>query len=651
MRMLLILRTVTVLMIGWLGVPLQSAVAATVGECVDQSHDPSAVKKCRELIDDGTTSPAIYLRLSQGLNGLGERAESYRSIEQGLSRYPGDAALLEMQAIVRSNLTEQEYLDAQNRKGPSASATSNAKMRILRIKCMKKQDQEALDACAEYTALGGTDSDVQARQTSLMASLTPPPQPEPEPVAEVEPEPASEPRVIELTQPAPEPTPTPAPTDTATAQSSQQDNDNSQRIALVKDIQTRLNNLGFPAGTPDGLSGARTRRAISDFYATTDIGSQQPISQALLDDLIRAEQLQRDARSLYTQSQRALESGDVEQADRLFESARGTASWAASSAGLADQLASAKRRLRQAATDARDQQQRARRQQQIDELINSATAALDGGDPQRARRLLDEADNIDAQLASTAGLRSRVQQAIDTRERQQADKLAQQRQLESLLDQANRSLDQGELAQAQQAIAEARAINPEFRVSSALQARIDSQVKRAADIAQAQQILTRASTALAADQLDDAQQLANQARSLGRTGDADQLLNQISSRRNQLALEQQQARDIAQQNQQQATIATLVKDAQSDLQANNRAAASALANEILALDPDNPDALKILSDARQSPRQPASGQNQQRLAGLLEQGRILQDARVRKLSSEPDYFTDALPASIGQLFE
>ena len=33
-------------------------------------------------------------------------------------------------------------------------------------------------------------------------------------------------------------------------------------------VQTRLNTLGFDAGVPDGLSGPRTRRAISDFQAS-----------------------------------------------------------------------------------------------------------------------------------------------------------------------------------------------------------------------------------------------------------------------------------------------------------------------------------------------------------------------------------------------
>ena len=645
-----------------LALPVRVAMAATVEECLDQSYDPSAAKACQQLLDNGNTSASVYLRLAQALNGQGKRAESFRIIEQGLTKNPGNSALNEMKAIVRSNLTEQEYLDAQNQKGPSARATNSAKLRILRIKCLKKQDQEALDACTEYANLGGDDAEVRARQSSLLAALAPPPKPEPKV--------ASEPTYIDLTpsEPATDTASTtspsspvnpatpvqPKPTTTTTAQSEQGNRKNNERITLVKSIQSKLNNLGFAAGTPDGVSGANTRRAIADFYEATNIGSKQPINQALLNDLERAEQLQNDVIEMYRKSELALNNGDLDQATELFDTARNTANWAPSIAGLSNRLTNAiaakrnsdeeKRKrdtiakiqsllrnnnltaaaqqldaaqqvypadqslqqLREQHDSAkREQQQLAseqldnkRRKEQVDLAIATATGQFSNGNLDQALASLSEATRLAPESDRVINLRNRIQKELQRQADETKDLEAQTRKVASFVEQANQALDSGELEAARKALNNARAADPEFTTSNEMQTRIDALAKREENSAAAQQLLADAENAITNDQLDKAQTLVAQAQTLDQSlSGTDQLLAKIASRRDTLAASQNNQGDQSDQSDQSDQV------------------------------------------------------SQQRLAVLLQQGKVLQQARIQKLTSQPDYFTDELPESIGKLFE
>lgn len=632
--------------------PVRFSVGATIGECIDQSFDPSAEKACQELVDDGNTSADVYLRLAQALNGLGKRSESYIIVEQGLVKNPGNAALRELKAIVRSNLSEQEYLDTQNRKGPSANAANRAKLRILRIKCLKQVNQEALDACNEFADLGGQDAEVTARQSSLQAELAPPPAPEPEPVAEVTEvaEVHKKRTVIDLTPNVPTTetaVPVIPPTPSTTAQSPQEDrNYDDERLELVRSIQVKLNSLGFAAGTPDGVSGAKTRQAISNFYDTTNIGNKQPVGQALLNDLNKAEQVQNEVFNIYRQSEQALASGDLDRAAELFNTARNTASWAPSIAGLSNRLENA--RANQRNTDEekrkqdivariesllrnnnldeagqqldnglqnfpndanlqvlRDEYDSARRQQQqaaarklandqrntqIDQSIALATAQFSSGNFNEALTALSEAEALAPTSDRVLNLRNRIEQEQQRQVSESRAIDARQRQVATFVEQANESLNRGELDSARTALDKALAADPEFQIGSDMQTRIDELTQRDNDTATALQLLSDAESAIKRDQLDQAQSLVAQAQVLNSSlAGADQLLSRIASRRGEL--ESQEASNTEQSEQ------------------------------------------------------------AQRLAALLQKGGVLRDAREQRLSTRPDYFTDEIPASIGKLFE
>ncbi len=54
---------------------------------------------------------------------------------------------------------------------------------------------------------------------------------------------------------------------------------------MVREVQTLLNQLGYSAGTPDGIMGSRTRDAISSFQGANEMDSSGAITPALLERL------------------------------------------------------------------------------------------------------------------------------------------------------------------------------------------------------------------------------------------------------------------------------------------------------------------------------------------------------------------------------
>ncbi len=591
----------------------RQAVAVTVAECLDQSHNPTAARICQELIDNGNRTAAVYLRLAQALNVTGKRSESYQSIEEGLKAYPGHAGLIELKAIVRSNLSEQEYLDAQARKGPSKKAANKAKLRILRIKCLKKSGREALEACDEFVALGGENDEIDQQRESLLASLPAPPKPPaPTDTAKVPP-PPEEPksaRVIDIT---PTPTPAPVPPEVAEiTENPQQVKDReayARQLAVVRKIQAELNALGYQAGIPDGLPGLKTRTAIERFYADTAIGPQQSIGQSLLDDLERAQRIRSEALALYEQSRAALTGGDATTANDLFNSAQQLASWVAPTDDLAGQIANGlASQQRQETARLAEVEQKRQQQIQADEeikrrdaarqtarkLMASAEIAMDNGDLEKAGALLKQAGTADASL--------NIRKLDD--------------QLRTAMEERNR------LALAQQQQTEKDRVRKE-----------------------ATSLLTRARAALGNDQLEQARQLTRQARALDSSlEDADLVAAEITRRQREIDDDAKKAAKTR-QNQQESTITTLLGNAKSELAANNPTAARAIAEEILVLQPGNVEAMNIING--QTDERADSGQ---RLAELLERGEILQKARKSRHSKEPDYFIEHLPTSIGRLF-
>jgi len=56
-------------------------------------------------------------------------------------------------------------------------------------------------------------------------------------------------------------------------------------LTEIKGVQKRLNNLGFPCGTPDGTLNARTQQALQMFQAVCGLPSTGALDEATLDQL------------------------------------------------------------------------------------------------------------------------------------------------------------------------------------------------------------------------------------------------------------------------------------------------------------------------------------------------------------------------------
>jgi localization factor PodJL len=59
----------------------------------------------------------------------------------------------------------------------------------------------------------------------------------------------------------------------------------AERSAQVKQVQTLLNDLGFDAGTADGIMGRKTRQAINSFERVNGLNETGQISEDLIDRL------------------------------------------------------------------------------------------------------------------------------------------------------------------------------------------------------------------------------------------------------------------------------------------------------------------------------------------------------------------------------
>jgi len=60
----------------------------------------------------------------------------------------------------------------------------------------------------------------------------------------------------------------------------------SAEILKIRDAQTLLGKLGYPVGTPDGISGSKTRDAIKSFEAVNGLPETGEITDDLIERLI-----------------------------------------------------------------------------------------------------------------------------------------------------------------------------------------------------------------------------------------------------------------------------------------------------------------------------------------------------------------------------
>jgi hypothetical protein len=96
---------------------------------------------------------------------------------------------------------------------------------------------------------------------------------------------------------------------------------NAYRV-LVAEVQTTLNDFGFNVGSPDGVSGGRTRNALSEFYTAIGAPVNTSISAATLDDLTTEKRKLANAKQLLRQSEQSIQQGNSQLAEQQLVNAK-----------------------------------------------------------------------------------------------------------------------------------------------------------------------------------------------------------------------------------------------------------------------------------------------------------------------------------------
>lgn len=307
-----------------------SSQAQSTDECMSARTD-DALRICQSIIDGGGASADIYWKLSsaQYQNGQGELAN--RTLDTALGRYPRDSRLQSLKQIITTDSSEQAMI-ARSARLNQNSLDKGA----LKITCLTKTGDIGISACKRRLELTSQDGDrmrerlallQELQQSSRLATVAvsePPARIDTSLIETPEPEPFAEPDSV-------------ASNDNTDIQNPQSDAESlaeaAERIAqarreayksLVKDVQARLNEFGFDAGFPDGVPGRNTRRALSEFYVTIGSSPSTSITDLTLEDLQNEERKLNLSTRLIEESQKALDSGDLERARNQLERAQKT---------------------------------------------------------------------------------------------------------------------------------------------------------------------------------------------------------------------------------------------------------------------------------------------------------------------------------------
>jgi hypothetical protein len=174
----------------------------------------------------------------------------------------------------------------------------------VKIACLTKSGAQAILACEQRLELTGEDGDrIRARLAFLESQ---------------------QPRIVIATKPV---TPVPATQPIATApeptaaELALEARKNAYR-ALVAEVQTTLNGFGFNVGSPDGVSGGKTRNALTQFYTTIGAPVSTSISAVTLEDLTREKRKLASAEQLLRQSVRSIQQGDEQLAGQQLANAK-----------------------------------------------------------------------------------------------------------------------------------------------------------------------------------------------------------------------------------------------------------------------------------------------------------------------------------------
>jgi len=270
-------------------------IAQSIDDCMNAGQD-KAVSLCRTILENGSRNADVYWKLASALYQNGKQASANKILGDALSLHPGNAKLVKLQDIISSEKTEQSMLEQAaelNQKSFDQGA--------LKISCLTQSGIEGISACKRRLELTDSDGD------NMRARL-----------AELENHQSS--AIIGTGN-----NPATISTDPVKPENPDQQAAKERQITykkLITKVQTNLNELGFPTGTPDGFPGNKTRTALNNFYAVLDAPASQIITDSTLVDLITQKHKLDVAKQFLKDSKDALLQGNIASADKNLASAK-----------------------------------------------------------------------------------------------------------------------------------------------------------------------------------------------------------------------------------------------------------------------------------------------------------------------------------------
>lgn len=273
--------------------------AQSVDDCMS-ARQADASNVCKSVLANGSRSVDVYWKLTSSQFQDGEQALANKTLDEALSLHPGNARLTSLRKIIAAAETE-EALIIRSSKVNQSSLDKGA----VKIACLTKSGSEAILACQQRLELTNQDGDRIRARLAILESQQPP-----KVIA-----------TVQVTQP-PVPTVATAPEPTA-AELALVERKKAYR-ALVAEVQTTLNGFGFNVGLPDGVSGGKTRSALTEFYTSIGSPAITSISAATLEDLTREKRNLASAEQLLRQSEQSIQQGNAQLAGQQLANARNT---------------------------------------------------------------------------------------------------------------------------------------------------------------------------------------------------------------------------------------------------------------------------------------------------------------------------------------
>ena len=277
-----------------------STHAQSVEDCMS-ARQADAAPVCKSVLASGSRNVDVYWKLSSTQFQDGEQELANKTLDRALSLHPGNAKLLTLRERISAASTEKAMV-IRSSKVSQSSVDKGA----VKITCLIKSGTEAILACEQRLKLTNEDGDrIRARLAALKLEQG---------------------DIVVATTKAPTATQPSVKTRVAVvaptaAELAAQASKNAYK-ALVAEVQTTLNEFGFTAGTPDGVSGGKTRTALSEFYTTIGAPVSTSITAATLDDLTREKRKLASAEQLLKQSEQSIQQGNPQLADQQLADAR-----------------------------------------------------------------------------------------------------------------------------------------------------------------------------------------------------------------------------------------------------------------------------------------------------------------------------------------